>query len=231
MITSGAQLLDTPFDLDKFKPRHLVDVRRDIEAMKYKDEWFFSSFYRLMMLVLAKPKQKNESDLAKFIESGKCRLLIRDQYKKPRRGKIKYDNGAHDAVRSLQLKCFSPNVCLDFIREKEPLSIILLSGTLAPMSFIESELGMPFAIKEECSHVINEKQIMVSAARSFNGKAERFNFTKNKRCTNEMMFRLGSFIRAVSYSMKDVGILIFYASYDMMNVHLRYFKKHRIVFN
>ena len=45
-----------------------------------------------------------------------------------------------------------------------------------------------------------------------------------------MMQRLGNFIRTVSFSLKDVGILIFYASYDMMNAHLRFFKKNKIIF-
>ena len=41
-------------------------------------------------------------------------------------------------------------------------SIILTSGTLSPMDSFQSELGVPFPIQLEASHVIAAKQVLES---------------------------------------------------------------------
>ena len=42
-------------------------------------------------------------------------------------------------------------------------SIVLTSGTLSPINSFESELGVPFPIKLEANHVIEDKQVWVGA--------------------------------------------------------------------
>ena len=41
-------------------------------------------------------------------------------------------------------------------------SVILTSGTLSPMDSFQSELGVPFPIQLEASHVISAKQVNIS---------------------------------------------------------------------
>ena len=40
-------------------------------------------------------------------------------------------------------------------------SVILTSGTLSPMDSFQSELGVPFPIQLEASHVISAKQVSI----------------------------------------------------------------------
>ena len=40
-------------------------------------------------------------------------------------------------------------------------SVILTSGTLSPMESFQSELGVPFPIQLEASHVISAKQVCI----------------------------------------------------------------------
>jgi hypothetical protein len=42
-------------------------------------------------------------------------------------------------------------------------SVILTSGTLAPMTSFQSELGVPFPIQFEANHVISSSQVMILA--------------------------------------------------------------------
>jgi len=39
-------------------------------------------------------------------------------------------------------------------------NVVLTSGTLSPMSSFESELGVPFPIKLEANHVVEDKQVV-----------------------------------------------------------------------
>jgi Rad3-related DNA helicase len=42
-------------------------------------------------------------------------------------------------------------------------SVILTSGTLAPMTSFQSELGVPFPVQFEANHVISSNQVMIFA--------------------------------------------------------------------
>ena len=64
------------------------------------------------------------------LASSLCRVLIYDEEK----------------VRIFALKCFSPKICFDKIVEEKPHSIVLASGTLAPMELFEADLDVKFEI-------------------------------------------------------------------------------------
>lgn len=57
----------------------------------------------------------------------------------------------------VNFQCLSPYYTFSNLQELKPRSIILTSGTLAPLETFESELGVKFDIKLENSHVISKK--------------------------------------------------------------------------
>jgi hypothetical protein len=56
--------------------------------------------------------------------------------------------------RVLSLKCYKASVCFKQILQEKPHSLILASGTLAPLQDIEDELDVKFEVKETFKHVI-----------------------------------------------------------------------------
>lgn len=64
-------------------------------------------------------------------------------------------------VISMGLWCLSPSVAIECM--KRTRAFLLTSGTLSPMDSFASELGVPFPIKLEADHVIDESQAWVSA--------------------------------------------------------------------
>jgi Rad3-related DNA helicase len=55
--------------------------------------------------------------------------------------------------------CFNPALAFDSLKKMRPRSIILTSGTLAPLDSFEKELKVMFSVKEEIEHLINKDQV------------------------------------------------------------------------
>ncbi len=63
--------------------------------------------------------------------------------------------------RVLAFWCFDPGLGFAKLRELNPRSIILTSGTLTPMDSTASELKNPFPVRIECPHVIGTDQVLI----------------------------------------------------------------------
>lgn len=70
-----------------------------------------------------------------------------------RRGKTRVD-----WEYSINFWCLNPGVAFNSLASSVH-SILLTSGTLSPMSSFQSELGVPFKIQLEASHVIDKNQV------------------------------------------------------------------------
>ena len=53
--------------------------------------------------------------------------------------------GAKNYERVFAINCFSPDTVFKAITDLNPLSMIITSGTLAPIDTLEKEIGVPFA--------------------------------------------------------------------------------------
>ena len=79
--------------------------------------------------------------------------------------RFKYDTRFNiDAWRYAKLVNLVVGVCIcifqAFLHMSSAVrSVILTSGTLSPMESFQSELGVPFPIQLEASHVISAKQV------------------------------------------------------------------------
>ncbi|XP_060076012.1 Fanconi anemia group J protein homolog [Ylistrum balloti] len=115
-------------------------------------------------------------------------------------------------VNSLNFWCMNPGVAFsDF---KDTRNIVLTSGTLSPMSSFESELGVPFPIKLEANHVIEDKQVWVGAI-SHGPKGGSLQAVYKTMETFNFQDELGELVLKVCQKVPH-GVLIFLPSYKAL---------------
>lgn len=76
----------------------------------------------------------------------------------------------------MALYCHSPAVAFGSIAREAPRSIIITSGTLAPMDTFINELCIPFDKIKELPHVTNRVSIQVLSR--FNGRSLNFEYAQ-----------------------------------------------------
>ncbi|EFN81860.1 Fanconi anemia group J protein, partial [Harpegnathos saltator] len=121
---------------------------------------------------------------------------------------------------TLKLVCMNPAVVFEPL-SRITRSVILASGTLAPTSSFESELGTRFPHKLHANHIIPREQVYVRCIpRGPNGESLLANY-KN---VNSWSFQdeLGKLIVQVCDAI-PYGVLCFFSSYSAMNkIHMRW---------
>ena len=117
--------------------------------------------------------------------------------------------------RVLAFWCFDPGLGFSKLRELNPRSIILTSGTLSPMDSTASELKNPFPIRIECPHVVDKQQVLVQVLQKGPDNCV-FNFNYQNRRNKDQMNDLGAAIGNCS-RMVEGGILVFFSSYEVLN--------------
>lgn len=80
-------------------------------------------------------------------------------------GTFKLSGNTVDLTRKLSFKCMSAAFAMQSLMRHEPRSIILTSGTLAPMDSFQIELGITFHHKLQNNHVIPKRQVFISSLR------------------------------------------------------------------
>ena len=114
------------------------------------------------------------------------------------------------------------NAAVSFKQMRSSHSIILTSGTLSPMSSFESELGLPFPIKFEASHVIDSKQVWVGCVGCGPTLVDLEAKHKNVH-TLQFQDELGKVVKRVC-DVTPKGVLCFFTSYSLMNIIIKRWK-------
>lgn len=117
--------------------------------------------------------------------------------------------------------CMSPSVVFAPMTAKVR-SIVLTSGTLAPMDVLSSELSVPFKNRLEAMHIIDPEQVWVGAVSKGPNQAQLLGVYKNME-TLEYQDGLGQAILEVA-RVVPFGVLCFLPSYGFMNKLLRRMK-------
>ncbi|XP_062594294.1 Fanconi anemia group J protein homolog isoform X2 [Saccostrea cucullata] len=113
---------------------------------------------------------------------------------------------------SLNFWCMNPAVAFSDLSMCR--SVVLTSGTLSPINSFESELGVPFPIKLEANHVIEDKQVWVGAV----GQGPRGGTLEAVyRCVETLQFQdeLGELVLRVCQQVPH-GVLCFVPSYSTL---------------
>ena len=122
-------------------------------------------------------------------------------------------------IRTINFYCFNPGLGFDLVCKLNPLSIILTSGTLSPISGLESELGRTFETSLANSHVVRSSQIkftLITASQHPNGKTFPFDLRYQNKEEASTLRELGNTILKL-ISVTPGGVLVFFTSYSHMN--------------
>ncbi|XP_038215340.1 regulator of telomere elongation helicase 1 homolog [Zerene cesonia] len=118
------------------------------------------------------------------------------------------------AERVLSYWCFSPGFGMKQLLDQNVRSIILTSGTLAPLKPLISELGIPIGVQLENPHIVKSNQICVKIV-SHGPDSVQLNSNYQNRDNPKYISSLGRTILSFSRVVPD-GLLVFFPSYPIM---------------
>nr|XP_021528107.1 regulator of telomere elongation helicase 1 [Aotus nancymaae] len=118
--------------------------------------------------------------------------------------------------------CFSPGHSMRELVRQGVRTLILTSGTLAPVSSFALEMQIPFPVCLENPHIINKQQIWVGVVpRGPDGVqlSSAFDRRFSEECLSSLGKALGNIARVVPY-----GLLVFFPSYPVMEKSLEFWR-------
>lgn len=119
-----------------------------------------------------------------------------------------------NAERVISYWCFSPGFGMKQLIDQNVRSIILTSGTLAPLKPLKSELGIPIGVQLENPHIVKSNQICVKIM-SQGPDGVQLNSNYQNRDNPKYISSLGRTILSFCRVVPD-GLLIFFPSYPIM---------------
>lgn len=176
--------------------------------------------------------RKSSNELSLQVFQSALKLVFRISQEKSKEAWSSYrvyisqeqDPQTKSVERCLSLWCFSSGVAMkDFIKESCVRSILLASGTLSPLESFAVEMGIPFNVRLENSHVITKEQISVSIVGKGPG-GHTLNSSYENRKSPEYIMDMGNLIVNVSRSTPE-GMLVFFPSYTIMSLFVDAWQK------
>lgn len=122
---------------------------------------------------------------------------------------------------TLSCWCFDPSLVMKQL-VKGIRCLILTSGTLGPLPFLESELQLPFPIQLENRHIIDANQLLVGTIQA-GPSGQVLNSNWRNRNSTAYKRELGRCIYNFSLVIPG-GILVFFPSYQVMMDCVEYWK-------
>ncbi|ODM90173.1 Regulator of telomere elongation helicase 1 [Orchesella cincta] len=119
--------------------------------------------------------------------------------------------------------CLNPAVGLDLLMSNTPRCVMLASGTLSPIEFLENELQMHFPVKIQNPHIITDKQLYAAVLKVGPGDV-KLSSAFNNRGRSEYIRSLGTVIKEAC-TIVPQGVLVFFPSYSAMDQAVNYWKE------
>ena len=123
---------------------------------------------------------------------------------------------------TLQIFCLSPSVGMKALVKQEVHNVIITSGTLCPLDSFEIELGIPFPIKLQNSHVIKKHQLNISIIGS-SSNGFKLCSTYDNRENQESYKALGQTLVELLQVIPG-GVFIFFSSYTSLERSIEMWK-------
>ena len=140
----------------------------------------------------------------------------------PPHGATSSGGGLGRSGRTLSYWCFSPGVVMAELKALGVRSVIITSGTLAPLDSYAAELRLPFPIRLENPHVVPPSQVFAAVlARGIMGSELLSTRAKD---TPEYKRDLGATIASLLRRIPD-GTLVFFSSYGAMERTVEFWRK------
>ncbi|GJP76006.1 hypothetical protein CLOP_g6403 [Closterium sp. NIES-67] len=122
-------------------------------------------------------------------------------------------------VRTLNWWCFDPGLVMQQIRALGVRSMLLTSGTLAPLQPYASELRVPFQQQLENAHVISQEQVWAGVL-PVGPSGVALNSGFKTRSQHDYLHDMGSAIVNICRIVPG-GVLVFFPSYSCMDSSLQ----------
>lgn len=123
-------------------------------------------------------------------------------------------NQATNIGRTVSYWCFAPSLAMEELANLNIRSILVTSGTLAPLPSYSMELGLPFPHTLENPHIVSDEQIHVRViGKGVSGKLLSSSYERRK--SNEYYAELGNTLVSIA-KVTPAGMLIFFPSYSVM---------------
>jgi len=124
------------------------------------------------------------------------------------------DGGGFAGGRTISYWCFAPSLAMRELTFLNVRSILITSGTLAPLPSFSMELGMKFEVQLENDHVIQPDQICVRVlGKGVSGKELSSKY--GRRDDPEYITELGNSLASLCTHI-PAGVLLFFPSYSAM---------------
>ncbi|ALC49144.1 CG4078 [Drosophila busckii] len=123
--------------------------------------------------------------------------------------------GAIKTAKVINFWCFNPGFGMEQLLNTQVRSVILTSGTLAPLKPLIAELAIPVAHYLENPHIVDQSQVYVKIIGTGPDRQQLVSNYKN-RDNPKYISSLGQTILNVSRIVPD-GLLVFFPSYPMLN--------------
>lgn len=166
-------------------------------------------------------QKQYEQDASRHFQLFVERCQPTDQ--KPWKRKIEVDDADEDTRKLIfHYWCFNAGVAMRYLQSRNCRSILLASGTLAPMNTFLSTMGISFDVRLESGHCARDEQLVVGALTKGPNKSEllgtyqKRNDTNYKTAIGELIFQLSR--------VTPQGMLVFFPSYTQMNAFVEYWK-------
>ncbi|XP_060530733.1 regulator of telomere elongation helicase 1 homolog [Cylas formicarius] len=156
---------------------------------------------------------KNTEDFVKKVR--KCyKIHIAEEEGSKSKGSNWLSKASKPAGRVLSYWCFSPGFGMNVIMDQNVRSLILTSGTLAPLNPLISELELNVKVRLENPHIVDHTQICVKVL-SVGPDGETLNSNYQNRNNPNYKTSLGRSILNLTRVIPG-GLLIFFPSYPIM---------------
>jgi len=99
--------------------------------------------------------------------------------------------------------------------------MIITSGTLAPMDQLEREIGVPFPLKLQNGHVIDEDNLMLNILSCSARGGTTFHMDQRSLKDTDAVHRIGQALEYIIMETVGGGVLIFFQAYYKMDEWLR----------
>jgi regulator of telomere elongation helicase 1 len=124
--------------------------------------------------------------------------------------------------------CMHPAHGLAHVLDKRLRSLILTSGTLAPLAVVEAELGADFPVRLEGAHVIAPSQVAVRVLAAAGATSTKLDSSYANRTNSRYVAALGDATVSVA-SATPGGVLVFFSSYAALESMLGLWKTTGVV--
>ena len=219
-----AQVEVTPDKYDLFLDQ-LVQIKKSMEE-RDEDDASFSPFQRKSYHIPAlvdsiKIVQRSQGQLSDheppMFDGYRVHISAASQSKSKEGNKFFQSKGINNfkAMPTLSYWCFLPGIAMRELAKLGVESIIVTSGTLAPLQSFSHELQLPFNVSIENPHVVDPHQVWLGIV-PVGPSNVRLNSSYRNRDVLEYKNDLGNAIANFSRVIPD-GLLVFFPSFAVMN--------------